>query len=305
MPHKDFLYFRKLKESLVKKVKEKYPEANTDISTWKGKEILLFQIDLENTVKGRISEKWFYTHLKSDTDRLPRVDILDLLSRYVGFEDWQSFKNSQSISVGSNRRWVVGIGAIVLLLVAGYIFVSVFHASKYSISVVDAYTNIPLTKDQLLVIQLFEDQSPLEIPMDKAGNYVLFKTGEELTFVINAPYYHSDTVVRKPTRSNRQEVIRLMPNDYALMIDYFANTETNDWMQRRKELSDIISEKARIIQVDKDNQMALELYSKNSFINKLTIPSKSLQNIEILDIRFEAGQISQLRFRQKKGGNDE
>lgn len=305
MPHKDFLYFRKLKESLVKKVKEKHPEIDANLSGWKGKEIRFFQIDLEDTVNGRISEKWFYTHLKSDTKKLPRVDILDLLSRYVGYEDWQAFKSSQRVLAVKPVKWVVAVVAVLLVMAAGYLFLPDLQPKAYTISVVDAYTNIPLADNQLLVTQLFEDQSPMEIECDESGKYQLLKIGEGMTFVLSAPYYHTDTIVRKPVRSSYHEMIRLLPNDYALMIDFFANTDTNDWMQRRVQLSDIISENARILQVDENNQMALELYSKHSFINKLTIPSNSLRNIEILDIRFEGDQITHLRFKQKKGGNDE
>ena len=96
--------------------------------------------------------------------------------------------------------------------------------------------------------------------------------------------------------------MRLFPNDYAMMLDYLSNTEANDWEARRAQLSGIIADNARIFQVTEDGQLVMEMYTKHSFINKLTIPSKSLRNIEIFDIKFEGEKISQLRFMQKKGG---
>ena len=70
------------------------------------------------------------------------------------------------------------------------------------------------------------------------------------------------------------------------MLHYFSNTDTEDWTQRRIQLSEIISDNAKIFQLDKEGQIALEMYSKHSFINKLTIPSKSLKNIEIIDLIY-------------------
>jgi hypothetical protein len=49
-----------------------------------------------------------------------------------------------------------------------------------------------------------------------------------------------------------------------------------------------------------DNEAAgLELYNKWEFINKLTLPSKSLKDIEILDTRYVGSKITLIRFRQK------
>ena len=36
----------------------------------------------EDIVNGRISEKWFYTHIKSNSGKLPRIDMLNILSEY-------------------------------------------------------------------------------------------------------------------------------------------------------------------------------------------------------------------------------
>jgi hypothetical protein len=45
--------------------------------------------------KGNISEKSFYTYFKtSPVTKLPRIDMLNLLSIYAGYDSWYEFKNS-------------------------------------------------------------------------------------------------------------------------------------------------------------------------------------------------------------------
>ncbi len=289
----------------MRKVQERHPHIDSDISQWKGKEISFFQQDLEERVSGRISEKWFYTHLKSETDKLPRIDILDLLSQYSGFEDWLDFKNRNQIRQSKSHKslWLVIIAIFIITL--GLIYLLFSRSGDYTVTIVDAYTNKPIDPNKITLTQYFNDQSPKVIRINEDGDFVLRPQNSEISISVIAPYYHPDTIYRKVNRFNHAETIRLFPNDYALMLHYFSNTDTEDWTQRRIQLSEIISDNAKIFQLDKEGQMALEMYSKQSFINKLTIPSTSLRNIEIVDIRFERDKISQLRFIQQKGGIDE
>nr|WP_245168897.1 hypothetical protein [Chryseobacterium sp. RR2-3-20] len=64
-----------------------------DISKWKGIDIIYFQEDLRKKAKGNISEKSFYTYFKSSpVTKLPRIDMLNLLSIYAGYSSWYEFK---------------------------------------------------------------------------------------------------------------------------------------------------------------------------------------------------------------------
>jgi hypothetical protein len=302
MAEKDFLLFKKLKQDLVKKIKIQYPDVSDDISDWKGKEIHFFQQDLEKQAKGRISEKWFYTHLKGESSKLPRIDILDLLSKYVGYADWSDYRSRNKTKKSALRNSIGIVFLVFLGLISSFLL---FKNSVYSIIIVDAYTNKLINSDKLMVIQLFGDESPRRVSSDTDGTYTLLDKNSEIKFVITAPYYHADTVVRKIKFMNGHEIIRLFPNDYAMMIHYLSNSERDDWLERRDQLSGLIADNARIIQVSESGQSIMEIFSKRSFINKLTIPSKSLKNIEILYLDFEGEQISHLRFMQKKGGTDE
>ena len=55
-----------------------YPGMSASIADWKGQDIVNFQEELLRKVNAHISEKWFYTHMKSDQDKLPRIDMLNV-----------------------------------------------------------------------------------------------------------------------------------------------------------------------------------------------------------------------------------
>ena len=82
------------------------------------------------------------------------------------------------------------------------------------------------------------------------------------------------------------------------MLHYYANGKVKDWKNRRKELSKIIANDATIFQV-LPHRLGIEIYPKNEFINKLTTPTQSLKNIEIIESRKLNGQIVKLKFRIK------
>jgi hypothetical protein len=73
-----------------------------------------------------------------------------------------------------------------------------------------------------------------------------------------------------------------------------------DWQKRRNQLDRMISDSAMIYQVYNKADIGLELYNKWEFINKLTLPSSSLQGIEILDTKYQGDKIILIRFRQKE-----
>lgn len=304
MSDKDFLYFRILKNALAKQFREKYPEIRENISDWKGKDILLFQQDLENSVSGRISEKSFYTHFKSETEKIPRIDVLNLLSEYVGHEDWLHFKKHHQHKV-STKNYSRIVLAIILVLLLFFGVSIILKPKTYTISVIDAYSNKYISPDQITITQLFDDQSPREIDEIDDSIFTLHTTTSEVKFIVEAPYFHKDTVMRKIRYFDNHENIRLFPNDYALIIHSLSRSEKEDWARRRLQLSTMIAENARIIQVNEIDRIAIEIYNKSEFINRLTLPVNSLKNIEIINIRHENDQISEMRFIQKKGGKYE
>ena len=89
----DLLHFEQLKKDVQAQYLKEYTPSYDDISKWKGIDIIYFQEDLRKKAKGNISEKSFYTYFKnSPVTKLPRIDMLTLLSIYAGYSSWYEFK---------------------------------------------------------------------------------------------------------------------------------------------------------------------------------------------------------------------
>ncbi|PWN68268.1 hypothetical protein C1631_016310 [Chryseobacterium phosphatilyticum] len=89
----DLLHFEQLKKDVQSQYLKEYTPSQDDISKWKGIDIIYFQEDLRKKAKGNISEKSFYTYFKtSPVTKLPRIDMLNLLSNYAGYDSWYEFK---------------------------------------------------------------------------------------------------------------------------------------------------------------------------------------------------------------------
>lgn len=89
----DLLHFEQLKKDVQAQYLKEHTPSHDDISKWKGIDIIYFQEDLRKKAKGNISEKSFYTYFKnSPVTKLPRIDMLNLLSVYAGYDSWYGFK---------------------------------------------------------------------------------------------------------------------------------------------------------------------------------------------------------------------
>lgn len=94
----ELIYFDQLKKEIQAEYLKNNTPSNDDISEWKGIDIIYFQEELRKKAKGNISEKTFYTYFKAQNiDKLPRIDMLNLLSSYVGYDSWYEFKKEKSI----------------------------------------------------------------------------------------------------------------------------------------------------------------------------------------------------------------
>jgi hypothetical protein len=91
LPHGNKNNFELLKQKIVVEMQRTYPGINPVISEWRSQEITDFQEELRHKVNAHISEKWFYNHFKKESLALPRIDMLNLLSRYTGYLNWDDF----------------------------------------------------------------------------------------------------------------------------------------------------------------------------------------------------------------------
>nr|NQU91966.1 hypothetical protein [Bacteroidota bacterium] len=304
--HNDNKYhFELLKQEIVAAMKKSYPGINPSISDWKGQEITDFQEELLIKVNAHLSEKWFYNHIKSDSKSLPRIDVLNLLSKYVGYANWDDFvfKNSKQISpvktVSKGNRVFIFVPLLLIVVMATLFLVfKLFSTREYSFSFYDAHTREAIKGDQIEIKVLFDDESPMSYLSDASGGFVLKTDESVIKMAISAPYYKTDTITRILRNFERDQRISLQANDYALIIHYFSVMNVDDWQKRRSYLGKIIDEAAIIYQVLNDaNAQGMELYNKAEFIDKLTMPTGSLKHIEILDTKFKDDKIMVLRFR--------
>jgi hypothetical protein len=306
---KEHNYFELLKKKIVAAMQESYPGINPSIAEWKGQEIIDFQEELRIRVNANISEKWFYTHMKATGNKLPRIDMLNLLSKYAGYLNWDDF-------VFRNRHQAQDVPAaitvsrlnpnsyfyfipVLVIVIVGIFFglFKLFNTRDYRFIFVDADTRDTITGTQTEVILFREGESPIHQEVAANGSFSLRTDNSKIRMVVKAPYYRTDTIVRIVTKLGREETVLLKPDDYALMIHYFSTMNVDDWEKRRERLDSIFDDAATICQVFKGREArGMALFSKSEFIDRMTMPTGNLKNIEILDSKSRNGKILVLRF---------
>ncbi len=291
-------------------MKLSYPGINPEISAWKGQEIFDFQEDLLAKVDGRLSEKWFYTHMKSANASLPRIDVLNMLSKYAGYGNWDDFrfKNSKTPALNqpmfsarkSNRIFIIIPGTLILIVIMLLALYKLTNTQNYRFNFIDANTMERIVNNNIRVELLQPGESPVTYRSDKDGIVVIKTNESKIKMIIHAPYYLPDTLQRILKKFNRNEEVRLRADDYALMIHYFSQSDVKAWQNRREQLDKMLSDDAMIYQVaDQKLGTGMELLNKQEFIDKLTMPSSGLKQIEVLDSKYENGRIAILRFKVK------
>lgn len=283
------------------------------IQNWKGKQIAQFQEDLRNQVGGYVSEKWFYTHLKTvQNEKLPREDMLDMLARYVGAANWNDFiisnkpeeKEGEEPLKKTAKKTAANIWMLLIILVSiiGLMVLLSFFQPKntYRFCIVDEDDGQAIPTQNIEAFWIKKGETPFKLPVDTSGCVVLENLeATTIDLKVEALYYKPLMITRKLTLEGGEETIALKKDDYALMIHYFSMHKMEDWKKRREQLGQMLSDNARIVQVDGATQGGMALYNKQEFINKMTMPLKSLKNIEILETKYEGDQIIEIRFVQK------
>lgn len=305
--NKDIEIFGLLKAKIVERMQQSYPGINPSIAEWKGQEIVDFQEELLRKVNAHISEKWFYNHVKSQRRTLPRIDILNLLSRYAGYANWDDFRykhggqvTETGLTKNPNRFFIYVPVLVLLILGVLYLLFRLFSTREYVFHFYDADTKEPITRTIIEVKVLLENETPVSHLCSPDGSFSMKTNKLQVRLAVESSYYQRDTIYRILDKFNRNETVMLQPDNYALMIHYFSSMNVKDWQRRRTQLDRMISDSALIYQVFGKASVGVELYNKWEFINKLTLPSTGLKNIEILDTRYQGDKISLIRFRQKE-----
>ncbi|MGV6830541.1 MAG: hypothetical protein ACWA5P_03135 [bacterium] len=289
----DTYYFELLKEKVCSQFL-KTNSAPISIKEWKGDDITLFQEDLFNKVKAKVSEKWFYTYFKHSPEKLPRIDMLNLLSNYIDYKNWNDFLAKNPFLKNKRKK---NSSLFWLLVLIPFLLLGVYNPlakNKFQFCFIDDVKGEPITDIKINITVLPQDQSPLYTNTNDEGCFIYKTRDDKITFIINSPFHKSDTIIRH-IDSNKNKIVKLTTDDYALMLDYYTNRKLEDWKQRKKELDKLISDDAQIYELF-ENNIGVTIYSKDDFIRMLTIPTNSLKRINILDKKLHENKIVKLKF---------
>lgn len=364
----DLLHFEQLKTEIQSKYLESHTPSHDEISKWKGIDIVYFQEDLRKFAKGNISEKSFYTYFKTTpATKLPRIDILNLLSAYAGYASWYDFKKhhlftneiltdedldeeseerlqedlentstevvEKEISTPKNEEntsdkkadlqisntdnqydklisipkpekspnkiiknsiWAI-VSAVLLIFVGVLTFKDNLFSKQFTYTFIDADRNSKIN-DELSIQILKNNESPILFRVKPNTSFVYTTKSSSLTMVVSSPYYKTDTIRRNLENAPTSENIELIPDDYAIMLYYYSNS-IQDLKKKRESLGYLISDNALIYQIYDNDQYGVETLDKQRYINLVTTPTTSLENLQVIDTKMENGKIVLIKFK--------
>lgn len=299
------LQFQNLKKDVLLAYKEQYPYFEGNWKTFSAQDIVHLIDLIETNVKQKVSEKWVYTHLKPDTnDKLPRKDMLDILSQFVGYSGWDeyAYKNKnvaapQSTTKKKNRSLFLWIGGVFLItsLSAFVFYAFIFEKDNiHSLEVKDSYTNDRISTDDIKAV-IVNDSA--EIPVEIINSELQIKTTDSAKVVIKSPFYEEKTIMVK--NEHPHPTIVLEPDDYAMMLKAFMKSDIKDWETRKEQLDKIFADDIEVIVMLKNN-LGAEYFNKEEFSEKLIVPSSSLKKMKVITIKNnEDKQINFIRIIQQ------
>ena len=209
--------------------------------------------------------------------------------------------NSKStLSLVKKYLWL-SISAILAILVGLLGFKDELFSKKFYYSFIDADRNSKINAE-LQVQILKENESPILYVAKPNEPFVYTTKSKTLKMVVSSPYYKTDTIQRNLENAPEAENIELKPNDYAIMLFYYSKS-IKDLKKKRVTLNYLISDNALIYQVFDNQFYGVETMDKQRYINLVTLPSTSLEKLEVIDTQInKAGKIIMIKF---KIGTDE
>lgn len=203
-------------------------------------------------------------------------------------------KNS-TYSLVKKYLWL-GISAVLAVLVGLLGFKDELFSKKYYYSFIDADRNSKINAE-LQVQILKENESPILYIAKPNEPFVYTTKSKSLTMVVSSPYYKTDTIQRNLETAPEAENIELKPNDYAIMLFYYSKS-LKDLKKKRESLNYLISDNALIYQVFDNEFYGVETMDKQRYINLVTLPSTSLENLDVIDTQADkSGKIVMIKFK--------
>jgi hypothetical protein len=297
--------FQELKEKVLLKYQEQYPFFQGNWKSFSSQDIQNLIGLIEEKCKQTISKKWIYTHLKPENNsKIPRKDMLNILSEFVGFSGWDEFtfqervvESKELIVVKKSKKWLL-ILVLPLILAVVYFYKKEVPKSK-TIQLNNEFTNEKVNSEEVKVFEVKDSvQQELEI---KEGKVQVSNEKDKTTkLVIQSPFYLPKTVVLNPNSTTvAPQKVNLKPDDYAMMLKAFMLSDIKDWQTRKEQLNKILSDDLEVIVMLKDD-LGYEYFNKNEFSQKLIVPTTSLKKMKIVEIKNDTDEkIQFIRIKQE------
>lgn len=296
-------FFQLLKQKVLLAYQKQFPYFQGNWKSFSSQDIQNLIESVEGKTRQSISEKWIYTHLKAETNsKLPRKDMLDILSQFSGFSGWDEFvftnkeeavgkKESQS-KKGKKHFIVIGLLAVIIVAIVFLVYPRKKPTQKLQLK--NEFTNDTIQAKEVKAYTI-QDNKKVEIPIRNSEIEVAVKE-DNTKIVIQSPYYKKQEV--KVNKASEKIEILLQPDDYAMMLKAFMKSDIKDWETRKMQLNKILSDNLEVIVMLK-NDLGAEYFNKNEFSEKLIIPTQSVKRMQILEIKNDnEGKIEFIRIKQ-------
>ncbi|MBE9576748.1 hypothetical protein [Flavobacterium proteolyticum] len=293
--------FYKLKNDVLLTYQKQYPYFEGNWKTFSSQDIQNLIDLIAVQVKQTVSEKWIYTHLKVETnDKLPRKDMLDILSQLVGYSGWDEyvFKWKQEVvpivaQPKRNNKVVFSVGFIGLFLMGIFMYRYWNREEVQTIPVKNAFTEEQINSEEVKAVMIEND---VETPIEIVDSKIQITAKESAKIVLKSPYYKDKTVVLGKENPNE---INLQPDDYAMMLKGFMKSDIKDWETRKEQLQKILADDLEVLVMLK-NDLGIEYFNKHEFSEKLIVPSVALKRMKVIDIQSnEKNEIKFIRIIQE------
>ena len=228
------------------------------------------------------------------------TDNQTVKSKSANLSTYDESDSKTTLSLVKKYIWL-GISAILAVLVGLLGFKDEIFSKKYYYSFIDADRNSKINAE--LQVQILKDNETPILYVAKPNEPFVYTTkSKTLTMVVSSPYYRTDTIQRNLETAPEAENIELKPNDYAIMLFYYSKS-LKDLKKKRISLNYLISDHALIYQVFDNQFYGVETMDKQRYINLVTLPSTSLEKLEVIDTQTDnSGKIVMIKF---KIDNDE
>jgi len=189
----------------------------------------------------------------------------------------------------------LGISVLLFATVLVLVFYDNLFYKKYTYAFTDADRNSSI-KGELDVKIIRDNESPILFKVKPNSPFVYETKSKKLKMIISSPFYKTDEVTRDLTNAPESENIELKPNDYAIQLFYYSKS-IKDFKKKTEQLNRLISDKALIYQVVDSDIYGIETMNKQKYISLVTLPTTSLENLEVIDSQMENGKIVMIKFR--------